>query len=100
MVHADAQVVVALDQAVQRLQLPRHQLKQRRLACAVSANNRHTAVEVDAQVNATAGANNQQGAAAPWSAADRQAWRVLQQAHNRELAVLNDCRLMVACTHI
>jgi hypothetical protein len=31
-VHADAQVVVALDHAVQRLQLPSHELQQRRLA--------------------------------------------------------------------
>ena len=50
-VGADAQVVVALDHAVQRFQLPRHQLEEGGLACAVGADNRDAAVQIDAQVN-------------------------------------------------
>lgn len=50
-VGADAQVVVALDHAVQRFQLPRHQLEEGGLACAVGADNRDAAVQINAQVN-------------------------------------------------
>lgn len=53
-VHADAQVVVALDQPVQRLQLARHELEQRRLPRAVGAHDGDAAVEVHAQVHAAA----------------------------------------------
>ena len=61
-VHSNAQVVVALDQAIQRLQLACHQLQQRGLAGTIGTHDGNTAVQVHTQVHTTAGAqpNNQQ----------------------------------------
>lgn len=51
MILPNAQVVVSLDHAIQGLQLPDHELEQRRLAASVGAHKGHAAVEVDTKVN-------------------------------------------------